>query len=83
MAKLLINSTISTPGAMVLGINLTTFYINTPMLSPEYMCLCLDIIPNKIIIHYNLCDIVTPGGPTHTGSLATRLVEHHFLPSGR
>ncbi len=60
MTKLLINSTISTPGSMFLGINLATFYLNTPMLYREYMH--LDIIPNKIINNYNLCDIVTPDG---------------------
>jgi hypothetical protein len=36
-AKLLINSTISTPGAIFLGINLTNFYLNTPMPNPKYM----------------------------------------------
>ncbi len=61
-AKLLINSTISTPGAKFLGINLVNFYLKTPMPNPEYMCLCLDIIPDKNILHYNLCDIVTPHG---------------------
>jgi hypothetical protein len=47
MAKLLINSTISTPGAMFLGIDLASFYLNTPMPNPEYMRLHLDIIPDK------------------------------------
>ncbi len=61
-AKLLINSTISTPGAKFLVVNLANFYLNTPMPNPEYMCLHLDIIPNKIIAHYNLCNIVTPSG---------------------
>jgi hypothetical protein len=61
-AKLLINSTISTPGAKFLGINLANFYLNTPMLNPKYMRLHLNIIPDKIIIHYNLHDIVTPDG---------------------
>ncbi len=62
MDKLLINSTISTPGAKFLGINLANFYLNTPMLNPEYMHLRLDIIPNEIIIHYNLRNIATPDG---------------------
>jgi hypothetical protein len=61
-AKLLINSTISTPGAKFLGIDLAKSYLNTPMPNPEYMHLCLDIIPDKIINHYNLCNIVTPDG---------------------
>jgi hypothetical protein len=61
-AKLLINSTISTPGAKFLGIDLANFYLNTPMPNPEYMRLRFDIIPKKIIDHYNLRDIVTPDG---------------------
>ena len=44
-AKLLINSTISTPGTVFLGIDLANFYLNTPMADPEYMRLRLDIIP--------------------------------------
>jgi hypothetical protein len=59
-SKLLINSTISTPGAKFLGIVLAYFYLNTPMPNPKYMRLCLNIIPDEIILHYNLCDIVTP-----------------------
>jgi hypothetical protein len=47
-AKLLINSTISTPGAKVLGIDLANFCLNTPMPNPKYMRLRLDINPNKI-----------------------------------
>jgi hypothetical protein len=61
-AELLINSTISTPGAKFLGINLADFYLNTPMLNPKYIRLCLDIIPDNIIVHYNLSKIDTPDG---------------------
>jgi hypothetical protein len=61
IAKILINSTISTLGAKCLGIDLANFYLNTPMPNPKYMCLLLDIIPDKII-HYNLCNIDTPDG---------------------
>jgi hypothetical protein len=59
-AKLLINSTISTPWAKFVGINLANLYLNTLMPNPEYMHLRLNIIPQKIIIYYNLCNIVTP-----------------------
>jgi hypothetical protein len=62
MAKLLISSAISSPGAKFLGIDLANFYLHTPMPNPQYMHLCLNIIPNKIIIHYNLRNIVTPDG---------------------
>jgi hypothetical protein len=36
-AKLLINSTISMPGAVFLGINLANFYLNTPLPNYGYM----------------------------------------------
>ncbi len=62
MAKLLINSTISTPGPTFLGINLANFYLNTPMPNPKCMHLHLNISPDEIIVHYNLCNIVTPDG---------------------
>ncbi len=62
MAKILINSTISTPGAKFWGINLANFYLSTPMLNPKYICLRLAIIPNEIIVHNNLCNMVTPDG---------------------
>ncbi len=61
-AKLLINSTISTPGAVFLGIDLANFYLNTPMADPEYMRLRLDIIPEEIINKYNLRDLVDEEG---------------------
>jgi hypothetical protein len=60
--KLLINLTISTPGAIFLGIDLANFYLNTPLPNYEYMRLCLDIIPEEIILAYNLHDIVNPDG---------------------
>ena len=47
-AKLLINSTISTPQARFYGIDLANFYLMTPMAEFEYMRLRLDLIPDKI-----------------------------------
>jgi len=61
-AKLHINSTISTPGAVVLDIDLANFYLNTPMADPEYMRLRLDIIPEEIIAKYKLQDLVDEEG---------------------
>jgi hypothetical protein len=51
--KQLINSAISKPGAIFLGINLANFYLNTPLPNYEYMCLRLDIIPEEIILLRN------------------------------
>jgi hypothetical protein len=61
-AKLLINSTISTPGPVFLGVNLANFYLNTPMPDPEYMHLHLDIIPEEIIAKYSLHNLVNEEG---------------------
>ncbi len=61
-AKLLINSTIRMPGAIFLGNDLGNFYLNTPLSDYEYMRLCLDIIPEKIVLAYNLCNIAEPDG---------------------
>ncbi len=61
-AKLFINSTNSTPNAKFYGINLTNFYLMTPMSKYEYMRSCLELIPDKIITKYNLRDIVNEQG---------------------
>ncbi len=63
-------------GAKVLGINLANFYLNTPAPNPEYMRLHLNIIPDKIIINYNLCDIGKGiYGLPQAGILANQLLE--------
>jgi hypothetical protein len=61
-AKLLFNSTISTPGALFYGIDLANFYLNTPMECYKYMRLRLDILPQEIIDKYNLTNIVNADG---------------------
>ena len=43
--KLLFNSTISTPGATFIGMDVKNFYLNTPMKVFEYMRLPISIIP--------------------------------------
>jgi hypothetical protein len=60
--KLLFNSTISTPGALFYGIDLTNFYLKTPMVRYEYMYLWLNILPQEIIDKYNLTNIVDADG---------------------
>jgi hypothetical protein len=91
---LLINSAISTLGAKFLGINLTNFYLNTPMPNPEYMHLRLNIIPQKIITHYNFHNLVTPDGWVYfeirkgmyglpqAGIFANQLLEKHLAAKG-
>jgi hypothetical protein len=61
--KLLINSKIRTPGAIFLDIDLANFSLNTPLPNYKYMHLVrLNIIPDKIVLAYNLRDIVEPHG---------------------
>jgi len=57
-AKLLINSTISTPKAIFYSIDLANFYLMTPMEEFEYMRLRIEIIPEEIIQKYNLQELV-------------------------
>ncbi len=51
-AKLLFNSTISTPGASFYGIDLTNFNLNTSMECHKYLRLRLDILHQEIIDKY-------------------------------
>ena len=54
--KILFNSTISTPGARFMTLDLKNFYYFTPMIRYEYIRLPFAIIPNEIITQYNLKD---------------------------
>jgi hypothetical protein len=53
-AKLLINSTVSTPNAKFMAADLKDFYLGTPMTRYEYMRVPLWMLPNEIIEQYNL-----------------------------
>ncbi len=46
--KVLLNSVISTNGARFMTIDIKDFYLNTPMVCPEYMRLKLSDIPDNI-----------------------------------
>ena len=52
--KIIFNSTISTPGACFMTLDLKCFYYFTPMIRFEYMKLPFAIIPDEIIAQYNL-----------------------------
>ena len=60
--KLLINSTISTKGAKVMTIEISNFYLNTPMERPGYMRLKISDMPNNIIEQYKLNENLNPNG---------------------
>ena len=52
--KLLLNSTISTPGACLRTLNIEDFYLMTPMERYKYMILKLADLPEDVIKQYNL-----------------------------
>ena len=60
--KLLLYSTISTKGAKFMTIDISNFYLNTPMERPEYMRLKISDMPNNIIEQYKLNEKVNPNG---------------------
>jgi hypothetical protein len=60
--KLLIKSTIITPNAKYMTMDIKDFYLNTPMAQYKYMGLQIADMPNDVIKHYNLTYLVTPDG---------------------
>eukprot|EP00804_Cyclotella_cryptica_P006129 CCRYP_010734-RA/>CCRYP_010734-RA protein AED:0.34 eAED:0.34 QI:0/0/0/1/0/0/2/0/327 len=75
-AKILFNSIISTPGARFMTLDISNFYLMTPLKRPEYLSVKLRNIPAEIIQEYNLTSLNDPhssvyilskNGSTHMG----------------
>jgi len=92
-AKLLFNSVISTPGARFLTFDLKNFYLKTPLPTPRYMRMHIDILPDEIIDKYNLRAIVNNGwvyfrikrgmyGLPEAGILANKLLKSRLIKAG-
>eukprot|EP00804_Cyclotella_cryptica_P015402 CCRYP_008024-RA/>CCRYP_008024-RA protein AED:0.10 eAED:0.10 QI:0/-1/0/1/-1/1/1/0/936 len=62
VAKLLFNSVISTPTAKFMTIDISNFYLMTPLMRPEYLRVKLTDIPVEIITEYKLRDKVNKNG---------------------
>jgi hypothetical protein len=60
-AKILINSTISTPNARAMVLDIKDFYLNTPMERTEYMRININDIPTPIISHYQILALAHKG----------------------
>jgi hypothetical protein len=60
-AKILWNSTISTPDARFMCMDVKNFYLNTPMDQPEYMQILVKHIPDEIMMEYILHELVYKG----------------------
>ncbi len=59
--KCLLNSTLSTPNAKFMVLDVKNFYYGTPMERYEYMKLPIKLIPPEIIAQYNLLALVSDG----------------------
>ena len=94
-AKLLFNSVISTPGAQCLIGDLKDFYLGTPMPPTDYayMRIPVSAIPDTIMDHYNLHDLVRNGhiyveirkgmyGLPQAGCIANEHLQCLLLPHG-
>eukprot|EP00804_Cyclotella_cryptica_P009011 CCRYP_003113-RA/>CCRYP_003113-RA protein AED:0.42 eAED:0.42 QI:0/-1/0/1/-1/0/1/0/90 len=86
-AKMLFNSVISTIGTRFMTMDISNFYLNTPLKGPEYICMSIHDIPEEIIIEYKLRDLVESNnciyikiilsmhGLPHKGRNANKLLE--------
>jgi hypothetical protein len=94
VAKILFNSVISTRGARFMTLDISNFYLMTPLKRPEYIRVKIDDIPEEIINEYNLqkiankqgmvCIEVTKGmyGLPQAGLLANELLEQRLNKHG-
>ena len=64
-AKILFNSVIYTKGARFMTIDLSNFYLMTPLNQPEYIRIHIRDIPDEIIAEYKLKEIVDAHGAVY------------------
>jgi hypothetical protein len=60
-SKCIWNSTLSFEGAKYMCLDVKNFYLGTPMDSFEYMRIPIKLIPQEIIVQYNLLQLVSDG----------------------
>ena len=60
-ANLVINSTISTPGAKYMCCDIRNFYLGKSFIRYEYIKIPIDILPEDIIMEYNIMNIAHNG----------------------
>ena len=94
VAKLLFNSVISTEGARFMTMDISNFYLMTPLKRPEYIRINICDIPDEIIAEYNLRSKVTTDGAIYivanrgmyglpqSGLLANELLEQRLNKRG-
>jgi hypothetical protein len=88
------NSVISTPKARYMTLDISNFYLNTPMKRYEYVRIKLTDIPEEVIVEYNLRDKADENGYVYVevrkgmyglpqaGILAQELLEERLAKHG-
>ena len=94
VAKMLINSFISTKGAHFMTMDISNFYLMTPLHRPEFIRMKLNDIPDKLINEYTLKEKATLDGSIYikvkqgmyglpqSGLLANELLEKQLNKHG-
>ena len=94
VAKMLFNSVVSTTGAKFMTMDISNFYLMTPLKRPEYIRIKMSDIPDEIIKEYKLKDKVTKNGSIYimarkgmyglpqSGLLANQLLEKRLNRHG-
>ncbi|EJK53767.1 hypothetical protein THAOC_26721 [Thalassiosira oceanica] len=92
--KILLNSVVSTPGAKFMTIDISNFYLNTPMDRYEYVKLHRRDIPDEVFNQYKLHEKMTDDGHVYVevrkgmyglpqaGILAQELLEQRLAKHG-
>ena len=91
--KCLLNSVVSTPNAKFMTIDISDFYLGTPLPTPEYMRISVKVIPKCIMDQYKLAGLVHNGyvmveinkgmyGLPQAGILANDQLQAHLLSHG-
>ena len=92
--KLLFNSVVSTKDAKFMTMDISNFYLMTPLKRPEYIRINIKDIPEEIFSEYNLREIALPNGSVHivanrgmyglpqSGLLANELLEKRLNKRG-
>ena len=62
VAKMLFNSVVSTKGAKFMTMDISNFYLMTPLKRPEFIRIKLSDIPDEILKEYKLKEKVTKNG---------------------
>jgi hypothetical protein len=91
--KILINSTLSTKDAAMMMMDITKYYLDTPLPPYEYMRMLLSRFPEEIVDKYNLKALTVDGwvyieirkgmyGLKQAGLLENKLLQKRLAPFG-